>query len=155
MKWRLKSPGPRLQPLCPPPPPISLNDSPPSAALQSPPPPAPLCTHCFPPSRLHPLPQGARTRSREDAVVSRAALATLARACGQEPPTLSGGVEFWRLAADDPTATAEAAAWLDEEEAIEAFEPAGGAGECVSGAAGGDDRELPTADASVPLVGGG
>lgn len=68
MKWRLKSPGPRLQPLCPPPPPISLNDSPPSAAAPIGSPPCPF-VHPLLPSQPssppsaggpHPLARGRR-----------------------------------------------------------------------------------------------
>ena len=41
--------------------------------------------------------QGARSRSAEDAVVARAALSTLAHACGLPPPFLIDGSDFWRL----------------------------------------------------------
>ena len=105
--------------------------------------------------------KGARTRSREDAVVSRAALATLARACGMPSPTLARGVEFWRLSADDPEATTEAAAQLEQEEAIEAFQPSESystvgvstrpcALEHEAASLGCGAERLPPADAGVP-----
>mmetsp|Transcript_10857 Transcript_10857/g.33445 ORF Transcript_10857/g.33445 Transcript_10857/m.33445 type:complete len:137 (+) Transcript_10857:984-1394(+) len=107
------------------------------------------------------LAKGARTRSREDAVVSRAALATLARACGMPSPTLARGVEFWRLSADDPEATTEAAAQLEQEEAIEAFQPSESystvgvstrpcALEHEAASLGCGAERLPPADAGVP-----
>mmetsp|Transcript_48788 Transcript_48788/g.157049 ORF Transcript_48788/g.157049 Transcript_48788/m.157049 type:complete len:227 (+) Transcript_48788:24-704(+) len=66
------------------------------------------------------LAKGARSREAEDAVVARAALATLARACGVDPPPLPGGGPFWKLASDDPLAP-EVAARLDAEHADETF----------------------------------